>query len=389
MNNEIFDLKNANYDLVEIVDKNYIEHDTMDIEVENSHYYLLENGIISHNSLAIESKTTSGIEPVFKAYYRRRKKVNPGETGVNVTFVDQNGDSWEEYNVFHDPLIRWYTEKYKISYEEAKDYLTNLEEEKIDVIIKDSPWGGSESHDIDYLEKVRMQGVIQKWIDHSISVTHNLPEDITKEEVKKIYFEAWKVGCKGCTIYREGSRSGVIITKKEEKEDEFRETNAPKRPKVLEADYYAAKAAGRDFAVIIGLWPNTNRPYEIFAFENPPSFKNTHGKIIKVKKGYYKFVNGEFEIPELQLATERVEQKTLTLTASMLLRHGAPIKHVNNVIRKIDENVTSFSTVVRRYLSRYVEEEQTGEKCPECGGDNLVIEEGCKHCLDCGFSACS
>jgi ribonucleoside-diphosphate reductase alpha chain len=387
MNNEIFDLKNANYDLVEIVDKNYIEHDTMDIEVENSHYYLLENGIISHNSLAIEAKTTSGIEPVFKIYYQRRKKVNPNDPEVKVDFVDQNGDSWEEYNVLHYQFIVWYATKNKLEIKEAENYLTYLKHEELDKIVEESPWGGSESHDIDYLEKVKMQGVIQKWIDHSISVTHNLPEDITEEKVNDIYFEAWRAGCKGCTIYRDGSRSGVLITKKEEK-DEFKETNAPKRPKELEADYYAAKAAGRDFAVIIGKWPRTNKPYEVFAFENPPSAKNTTGKIIKVRKGHYKFVNGEFEIPDLQLASERVEQKTLTLTASMLLRHGAPIPHVLNVIKKIDENVTSFSSVVRRYLSKYIPSEKVGEQCPSCEGHNLVVEEGCKHCLDCGWSAC-
>lgn len=232
-----------------------------------------------------------------------------------------------------------------------------------------------------------MQGIIQKWIDHSISVTHNLPENISKEEVKNIYWEAWKAGCKGCTIYREGSRSGVIITKKEEKNVEFKETNAPKRPKELEADYYAAKAAGRDFAVIIGKYPGTNRPYELFAFENPPSGKNTNGKVTKVKKGHYKFVNGEFEIPELQLAADRIEQKTLCLTASMLLRHGAPVAHVINVIKKIDDNVVSFSSVVRRYLSRYIPEEDLDEKCPNCGGQ-LVREEGCVHCTSCEYSKC-
>lgn len=339
-------------------------------------------------SLAIEAKTTSGIEPVFKVYYGRRKKVNPNDPDVKVDFVDQNGDSWEEFNVFHEPFIEWYAENNKNTFKEAKEHLTKLDSKILDELVKESPWGGSESHDVDYLEKVRMQGVIQKWIDHSISITHNLPENISKEEVKKIYWEAWKAGCKGCTIYREGSRSGVLITKKKEEKEEFPETTAPKRPKELEADYYAAKAAGREFAVIIGKWPGTNKPYEVFAFENPPSFKNTSGKVIKIKKGHYKFVNGEFEIPELQLASERVEQKTLTLTASMLLRHGAPIPHVINVIKKIDENVTSFSSVVRRYLSRYIAPEKLGEECPDCGNSTLVIEEGCKHCTTCGWSAC-
>ena len=343
-------------------------------------------------SLAILGQTTSGIEPVFKVYYRRRRKVNPGEEGVKVAYVDDNGDSWEEYNVIHYPFIRWYCQQanenpvgdFKVCHEKLKE----MPEEDLDSLVDRSPWAGSESHDIDYLEKVRMQGEIQKWVDHSISVTHNLPEKISVPEVNKIYFEGWKAGCKGLTIYREGSRSGVLLSKKKEN-SEFKETNAPKRPKELEADYYVAKAQGKEFAVIIGLWPNTNKPYEVFAFENPPAKKNTKGKIIKVRKGHYKFVNGEFEIPELQLTADRVEQKTLCLTASMLLRHGAAVKHVNNVIKKIDENISSFSSVVRRYLSRYIPDEMDGEACPVCG-DKLIMQDGCVKCVnpECGYSRC-
>jgi ribonucleotide reductase alpha subunit len=350
-------------------------------------------------SLAIEAQTTSGIEPVFKIFYRRRKKVNPGDENVNITFVDQNGDSWEEYNVIHKPFVNWYYNKFVnegTPLEEAETYLKNLEEKALEELVSESPWGGAESHDIDYIEKINMQGAIQKWVDHSISVTHNLPEKISEEEVNNIYFHGWKAGCKGLTIYREGSRTGVLLSNKEKEttNTEFKESKAPKRPKELPADYYVAKAQGREFAIIIGRWveedgTETNRPYEIFAFENPPGKKNTKGKIIKVKQGHYKFVNGEFEIEELQLAADSVEHRMLTLTASMLLRHGAPIRHVNNVIKKIDDGITTFSSVVRRYLSRYIEEEVIdGEKCPTCGGNNISLEEGCRHCLDCGWSAC-
>jgi len=350
-------------------------------------------------SLAILAQTTSGIEPVFKVYYRRRRKVNPGENNVKVDFVDESGDSWEEYNVIHPPFISWvHTQEplglvmelkeslSELTYEKTHAYLKNLSEEALDELVEISPWAGSESHDIDYMEKVRMQGAIQKWVDHSISVTHNLPEKITVSEVNDIYFEGWKVGCKGLTIYREGSRSGVLLSRKEAN-TEFKETNAPKRPKTLEADYYVAKAKGKEFAVIIGLYEG--KPYEVFAFENPPMNKNTKGKIIKVKKGQYKFVNGEFEIEDIQLAAESVEERTLTLTASMLLRHGAGAKHVINVIKKIDENITSFSSVVRRYLSRYIPEEIDGEACPICG-DKLITQDGCVKCVnpECGFSKC-
>lgn len=357
-------------------------------------------------SLAILGQTTSGIEPVFKIYYRRRRKVNPGETDVKISFVDQNGDSWEEYNVIHRPFIDWYiqhrTETFKdlidkgeeipedLSFEGVLAEFKNLPEEVFDALIKGSPWDGSESHDIDYLEKVKMQGAIQKWVDHSISVTHNLPEKITIDEVNKIYFQAWKAGCKGLTIYRDGSRAGVLLSNKDKEKTEFKETSAPKRPPVLESDYYVAKAKGKEFAVIVGKWPGTERPFEVFAFENPPASKNTKGKTYKVKKGHYKFVNGEFEIENLHLASENIEEKMLTLTASMLLRHGAPIKHVNHIIQKIDGNISSFSAVVRRCLSKYIPpDEVNGEACPVCG-DKLIMQDGCVKCVnpECGYSKC-
>lgn len=333
-------------------------------------------------SLAILAKTTSGIEPVFKIYYKRRRKINPNEPNAKIDFKDDNGDSWQEYNLFHTEFINW---------AESQGYvnLEMLPDKEVDEIIEKSPWAGSESHNIDYIEKVNMQAVIQKWIDHSISVTHNLPENISTEEVNNIYFHAWKSGCKGCTIYREGSRTGVLITNKtgDKKEDEFKQSDAPKRPKELKADYYVATANGKKYAVIVGLWNNTNKPYEIFAFENPPMDKNTKGRIVKVRKGHYKFINGEFEIENLQLAANRIEERAHTILLSMLLRHGAPIKHIVEVAKKVDENITSFSSVCRRVLSRYVDDELLDEKCPECGG-HLVREEGCVHCDSCSYSKC-
>jgi len=216
--------------------------------------------------------------------------------------------------------------------------------------------------------------------------THNLPKDIKEEEVNNIYFYGWKVGCKGLTIYRDGSRAGVLI--KKEENTEFKESVAPKRPRILESDYYVATANGIKYAVIIGLYES--KPYEVFAFEDPPMHRNVKGKTIKVKKGHYKFVNGEFEIDNIQLAANRVEERTLTLSASMLLRHGAPIKHVIHVIKKIDENITSFSSAVRRYLARYIEEELNGESCPHCG-DKLIMQDGCVKCINptCSYSRCS
>jgi len=380
------DVEAGNPFIRRVISDNF-DHKEYDEYLKTGRRNIATMSIAPTGSLAIEAQTTSGIEPVFKIYYRRRRKINPHEEEINVAYVDDNGDSWEEYNVIHYPFINWFKDK-KQSFEDAHEYLKNLPESELDKIVAESPWGGSESHDVDYMEKINMQGAIQKWVDHSISITHNLPEKITQAEVNDIYFHGWKTGCKGLTIYREGSRSGVLLSNKEENKD-FKETKAPKRPKQLEADYYVAKSGGRDFAVIIGLWPETNKPYEVFAFENPPMNKNTRGKIIKVKKGHYKFVNGEFVIEDIQLAAERVEQRMLTLSASMLLRHGAPIKHVINIIKKIDENITSFSSVIRRYLARYIEEEIDGESCHVCG-DKLIMQDGCVKCVnpECGYSRC-
>ncbi len=339
-------------------------------------------------SLSILSQTTSGIEPVFKIFFRRRRKINPHEEGVKISYTDALGDSWEEYNVIHYPFIQWYVDSSdkKITFEEAHKYLKEEKEEVLQELVNNSPWGGSESYDIDYIEKIKMQGAIQKWIDHSISVTHNLPENISQEKVNDIYFEGWNAGCKGLTIYREGSRSGVLLSNKKDVV-KFEEHHAPKRPKELEADYFVSTAKGIKFAVIIGKLEE--KPYEIFAFENPPLNKNTTGKIIKIRKGHYKFVNGDFEISDLQLAAERIEERTLTLTTSMLLRQGAPIKYVIRVIKKIDENITSFSSVVRRTLSRYIDEELSEENCPNCQ-DKLIMQDGCIQCINpnCGYSKC-
>lgn len=351
-------------------------------------------------SIATIAQTTSGIEPVFMVAYTRRRKVNPNEEGVRVDYTDQNGDTWEEYNVLHPQFIKWiyemlpyglnsYLKENNLEHtiENTKIYLEQINQDELNELIKTSPWENSESHNIDYYEKVRMQGKIQKYIDHSISITHNLHKDVDVDTVKDLYDYAWKCGVKGVTIYRDGSRSGVLISNDDNKEDEFPETNAPKRPKELPADYYIAKAKGKEYAVIVGKLHG--KPYEIFAFENPPRKSHTTGHIVKIRKGQYKFVNGEFEIENLELAADKIEERSVTLMASMLLRHGAPIPHVNKTIQKIDENIVSFSSAVRRTLSRYTKEDISGEYCPYCG-DKMLIQDGCMNCVnpECGYSKC-
>jgi ribonucleotide reductase alpha subunit len=336
-------------------------------------------------SLGIWLGTTSGIEPLFAIFYKRKRKVNPNDKTLSrAVTTDDNGDVWEEYPVFHNEFVSWFSLTNPLIKEPLK-HLESLPDSEITKIVFQSPWSGSESHDVNPIEKVKSQGAIQKWVDHSISITHNLPEKATLEEVSNIYFQAWKAGCKGCTVYREGSRDGILITAKSGKENEFTEHDAPKRPKEIPADYFVATANGKKYAVIVGLL--NDHPYEIFAFENPPMFKNTKGVIVKVKKGHYKFINGEFEIDNIHLAAELLEERAHTIWVSMLLRHGAPIEHIVNVAKKVDDNITSFSSVVRRTLSKYLPEEATGEKCPSCS-QPLIREEGCVHCSVCEYSRC-
>jgi ribonucleoside-diphosphate reductase alpha chain len=339
-------------------------------------------------SLSIEAGVTSGVEPVFKIYYRRRKKINPNDKNTRIDFVDEVGDSWEEYNVIHPEFVNWCViTTPKFTFNGAKTFLSKLSPTEFDKLIESSPWAHSESHDIDYHEKIKMQGRIQKWVDHAISITHNLPETATLEEVDNIYYEAWQAGCKGCTIYREGSRSGVLIsdTKKEEK-TEFVEHSAPKRPKVLIADYYIAISQGKKYAVIVGLLEN--KPYEIFAFENPTILDNCKGKIIKMGKGCYKFESSCGNIDNLQLSVDNITARAHTIFLSMLLRHGVGLKYIIEVSKKVDETISSFSSVCRRMLSKYVAVENSADKCPKCGG-TLVREEGCEHCVECEYSRCS
>jgi len=216
----------------------------------------------------------------------------------------------------------------------------------------------------------------------------NLPQTASKKLVSDLYISAWESGCKGFTIYRDGSRTGVLVSnEKPVVKEEFLVVNAPKRPKELAADYYATTADGKKYAVIIGLWKDTTRPYEIFAFENPPAYKNTRGKIVKIKKGEYKFINGDFAIENVQLAADQIEQRSFTILMSMLLRHGAPLEHINNVAKKIDENIVSFSSACRRVLSKYIVPIKLDEACPECGS-SLIREEGCVHCTNCSYSRC-
>lgn len=243
------------------------------------------------------------------------------------------------------------------------------------------------SANIEPIDRIRVQSALQEYIDASISSTINLPKEATVEEVCSIYLMAWQYGLKGVTVYRSGCKREGILTTNSTKPDEIVSAKAPKRPKELEADLHLIKARGKQFIVLVGLL--NGKPYEIWAFEPNITIgvENHKGIIVKRSKMHYSFKSQYLEIRDLQLENENMEEKAATLYASMLLRHGVPIKYVIKTSKKVDDNITSFSSAMCRVLNKYIPAEVTGEKCPDCGSD-LVNEGGCNHCDSCGYSRC-
>ncbi|NLJ42687.1 MAG: adenosylcobalamin-dependent ribonucleoside-diphosphate reductase [Bacteroidales bacterium] len=343
---------------------------------------------------SLMTQTTSGIEPVFSVFYKRRRKVNPNDKDVKVTFKDEVGDSWEEFNVFHHKFVDWLRLN---GYD--PDAVTRMSDEEINAIISKSPYYRATANDVDWVAKVRMQGAIQKWVDHSISVTINLPSDAREELVSELYLTAWKSGCKGATVYRDGSRNGVLIASGK---NEIR-AERPKRPKVLDCDVIRFNFNEEKWVAFVGL--KDGRPYEIFTgladeeiFPIPKTI--IKGKIIKVKLddgrtrydfqytdkyGYKKTIEGLSHMfkPEFWNYAKLI---------SGVLRHEMPIADVVNLVQslKLDsESINNWKNGVERALKKYIPNGTKAKgKCGECGSDNLVYEEGCLICKDCGSSKC-
>jgi len=342
---------------------------------------------------SLMTQTTSGIEPVFSVFYKRRRKVNPNDKDVTITFKDEIGDSWEEFNVFHHKFVDWL----KIN-DYDPDEVKEMDDEEIEAIIAKSPYYKATANDVDWLAKVKMQGAIQKWVDHSISVTINLPADVKEELVSELYLSAWKSGCKGATVYREGSRDGVLITGKPETKSE-----RPKRPKVLDCDVIRFNINEERWVAFVGL--KEKRPYEIFTgladeeiFPIPKTIMK--GQIIKVKSedsktrydfqytdkyGYKKTIGGLSHMfkPEFWNYAKLI---------SGVLRHEMPIADVVNLVQslKLDsESINNWKNGVERALKKYIPNGTKAKgKCTECHSVNLVYEEGCLICKDCGSSKC-
>ncbi len=347
---------------------------------------------------SLMTQTTSGIEPVFLPVYKRRRKVNPNDKEANVTFVDEVGDSWEEYNVFHHNFLTW-LEVNGMDPEEVKGF----SEQDVQELVKRSPYHKSTSNDVDWMQKVKMQGAIQKWVDHSISVTINLPSDAKEALVGELYVNAWKNGCKGATVYRDGSRSGVLVAA-DKKEDKG--TNFPiKRPKALEAEILRFKNNDEDWIAFVGLMEG--RPYEIFTGRKeedtfPIPAKVKKGKILKNKnedgtKRYdFQYVDKYgYKVTMGGLSHQfNSEFWNYAKLISGVLRHGMPVVDAMNLISSLrldNESINTWSAGVVRSLKKYIPDgtkAKSGQKCEECDSNNLVYTEGCLICTDCGHSKC-
>ena len=301
------------------------------------------------NAIGTMLGCSTGTEPYFALSYTRRT-VSLGEQSYNVDI-----DIVKEY-------------KQKFNTDSLPDFFVS-------------------SYDIPWKERIDMQAALQESCDQAISSTCNLPKSATYNDIEQLYLYSWSKGCKGQTIYVDGSRDPILSTEPKQDVKQLQIHSAPKRPKELPADIYAVKVKGEQFIVLVGLYEG--KPYEVFAFRPNLDIKipNHQGVIIKKSKMHYMFKSDLLTITELEIANENIEERAVTLYSSMLLRHGVDIKYIIKTTKKVDSNITSFSSALCRVLSKYITETDTGQKCPECGG-KIINEGGCRHCESCGYSVC-
>ena len=347
---------------------------------------------------SLMSQTTSGIEPVFRPVYKRRRKINPSDQDAKVAFVDDMGEKFEEYNVYHHNFVKWLEAN---GYDTSK--LQDISDDELNRWVAASPYHGATANDIDWVAKVKMQGEIQKWVDHSISVTVNLPNDVSEALVADVYRTAWECGCKGVTVYRDGCREGVLIDKKKKAAKEENGQTILKRPKSIPADIVRFKNGNENWIAFVGL--QDGRPYEIFtgkieedAMYIPP--KINKGFIIKVREengskrydfqyidryGYTNTIGGIS-----RLFNE--EFWNYAKLISGVLRHGMPITNVVSLIESLhlnSETINTWKLGVERALKQYISDgTKTKDKCPSCGQETMAYQNGCLTCMSCGYSKC-
>ena len=341
-------------------------------------------------SVSCLTQTTSGIEPAFMLHYTRRKKVQNGE---KVMFVDDLGDEWTEFTVYHHAFKQWLDEA-------SGDYYAESEE-GLRISAKHSPYAGATANEIDWRAKVKLQSVAQKWICHAISNTTNLPADVSVETVKDIYMLGWELGCKGITVYRDGSRSGVLVSAENKKEDlaVIIERDAPKRPEVLDCDIYHTSIKGQKWVVLIGLL--SGKPYEVIGgeadqIEIPSRYRSGKlcKRVFKTRNSKYDLVIGNDDdesIKDVVSVFDNPNHASYTRVISTSLRHGVPVQYIVEQMQKDKEmDMFSFSKVIARCLKNYITDgTEVGKSCPECGAkDSLAYQEGCVTCKSCGSGQC-
>lgn len=335
-------------------------------------------------TVSIMSQTTSGMEPLFKPWYIRRKKINPNDEGARVDFTDELGDTWQEYPVLHPMLKAWIYAQY-----DAPITLGGIDEMSVDEVTEwyqKSPWYGATAEEINWKRRTEIQGVIQKYITHSISSTINLPNDVSKEEVATIYETAWKAGLKGVTVYRDGCRSGVLVTKSSQEEDDLTPQDAVRRPKKVEAIAYHVTALGDPWTVYIGFLKG--KPYEVFVSPGEQAKHKQNGFIEKQTRGVYSFVVGDDIIVENIVSELSDEQAGMTRMISMALRHRVDLKYVIDQLNSTPGTIVSFSKAIARTLKRHLEGDIKAT-CQECGSPDVIMAEGCLTCKACGSSKCA
>lgn len=346
---------------------------------------------------SLMSQTTSGIEPVFRTVYKRRRKINPSDKDARIDYVDETGEKFQEYNVFHHNFVKWL----EVNGHDISS-LESISDEELGKLLEASPYHKATANDIDWVAKVKMQGAIQKWVDHSISVTVNLPNDVTEALVADVYRTAWECGCKGVTVYRDGCRSGVLIEKKKE-EPKANEVPSNKRPKSIAADILRFKNGKEDWIAFVGL--QEGRPYEIFtgkleedAMYIPP--KITSGQIIRVREedGSKRY---DFQYKDRYGYTNTIggisrlfdeEFWNYAKLISGVLRQGMPIENVVSLIESLhldSASINTWKTGVERALKRYISDGTKHKgKCPQCGQEQMAYQNGCLTCMSCGYSKC-
>lgn len=339
-------------------------------------------------SLSMLAQVTSGIEPLFQPFYMRRKKINENYADVIPDFIDDMGDKWTEHAVLHEEFKKWTNAN--IKRDDGKTIDGEDDPHFLQMCFQESPWYKATANDIPWEERIDVQAVIQDYTTHSISSTINLPRDVDKEVVSKIYFEAWGQGLKGVTVYRDGSRDGVLITESKKKQKKFSYQASIKRPEKVECDAHSIIIKGDKYSVFVGLIDDI--PYEVFAYKGGTT--EGKGHIFKEGKGLYYFMGVDKESRNRILSGKMTdEQEAFTRLISRSLRHGSDIRFIVEDLTKTSGSMFSFNSAIAKVLKKYIPDgTKSSAKCtnPDCSGDrtNVIFEEGCYKCLDCGSSAC-